>query len=218
SDSVNGTADSQGGNDDTDNLLCKPCNMFFNSPHNKREHLLGKKHNMNLMEYAEKEKQELKEKSAPVPVKKEEKETSEESFPVDGDIPIFTEEFLNYNKVRENELRRLRKTNTEFEEQNAILSKHIENMKKGIEKLENEADEQQKEITILEKHLRKLRQVLRNKLSELSIAGIEETRNTDSSVDKFVGRLHQSIQANPKENSELVNKIKGLISSIDYPK
>jgi len=120
--------------------------------------------------------------------------------------------------VRENELRRLRKTNTEFEEQNAILSKHIENMKKGIEKLENEADEQQKEITILEKHLRKLRQVLRNKLSELSIAGIEETRNTDSSVDKFVGRLHQSIQANPKENSELVNKIKGLISSIDYPK
>ncbi|KXJ27133.1 high mobility group protein 20A [Exaiptasia diaphana] len=216
-DGVNGTAESQAVNDESDNLLCKPCNMFFNSPHNKREHLMGKKHNMILMEAAEKEKQEVKDKSAPVTVKSEVQETPEEAFPVDGDIPIFTEEFLNYNKVRENELRRLRKTNTEFEEQNAILSKHIENMKKGIEKLENEAGEQQKEITLLEKNLQKLRQVLRNKLSELSIAGIDEPISTDSSVDKFVSRLHRFIQDDPKENAELVTKIKGIISSIDYP-
>ena len=52
------------------------------------------------------------------------------------DIPIFTEEFLDHNKARETELRQLRKQNTEYEEQNAILSKHIENMKSAIDKLE----------------------------------------------------------------------------------
>ncbi|KAK7889647.1 hypothetical protein WMY93_025207 [Mugilogobius chulae] len=36
------------------------------------------------------------------------------------DIPIFTEEFLDQNKAREAELRRLRKANIEFEEQNAV--------------------------------------------------------------------------------------------------
>jgi chromosome segregation ATPase len=119
--------------------------------------------------------------------------------------------------VRENELQRLRKTNTEFEEQNAILSKHIENMKKGIEKLENEAEEQQKEISTLEKHLHKLRHVLRKNFSGLSISG-QEGVTSDLSVDGFVSRLHQSIQDNPKEHAELVGKIKGIISAIDYPK
>ncbi|XP_031574462.1 high mobility group protein 20A-like isoform X2 [Actinia tenebrosa] len=215
SDSVNGTTETQTGSEDPDNLLCKPCNMFFNSPHNKREHLMGKKHNMMLMGKTEgTDKTEIKEQS----VEKEEEDTTEDAIPVDGDIPIFTEEFLNYNKVRENELRRLRKTNTEFEEQNAILSKHIENMKKGIEKLENEAEEQQREISTLEKHLQKLRHVLRKNFAGLSISGQEGVSvTTDSSVDGFVSRLHQSLQENPKENAELVSKIKGIISSIDYP-
>uniref|UniRef100_A0A8C5ZST5 SWI/SNF-related matrix-associated actin-dependent regulator of chromatin subfamily E member 1-related n=1 Tax=Marmota marmota marmota TaxID=9994 RepID=A0A8C5ZST5_MARMA len=37
------------------------------------------------------------------------------------DVPIFTEEFLDQNKAREAELRRLRKMNVAFEEQNAVL-------------------------------------------------------------------------------------------------
>jgi hypothetical protein len=39
------------------------------------------------------------------------------------DFPVFTEEFLEYNKARESELRQLRKQVTEMEEQNAILHK-----------------------------------------------------------------------------------------------
>ena len=45
------------------------------------------------------------------------------------DIPIFTEEFLDHNKARELELKQLRKQTGEFEEQNAVLGKHIESMK-----------------------------------------------------------------------------------------
>nr|AAC26860.1 Sox-like transcriptional factor [Homo sapiens] len=39
------------------------------------------------------------------------------------DVPIFTEEFLDQNKAREAELRRLRKMNVAFEEQNAVLQR-----------------------------------------------------------------------------------------------
>jgi len=54
------------------------------------------------------------------------------------DIPIFSEEFLEHNRSRENELKLLRKKATEFEEQNAILQKHVENMKSAITRMEIE--------------------------------------------------------------------------------
>lgn len=62
------------------------------------------------------------------------------------DIPIFTEEFLDHNKTRDAELRQLRKVNTDYEQQNAILQKHIENMKGAITKLESEITQQEKII------------------------------------------------------------------------
>ncbi|KAK3797934.1 hypothetical protein RRG08_014012 [Elysia crispata] len=51
------------------------------------------------------------------------------------DIPIFTEEFLDHNKARDAELRQLRKQTTELEEQNAILSKHTDNMRQAVERI-----------------------------------------------------------------------------------
>ena len=107
--------------------------------------------------------------------------------------------------------------NTEFEEQNAILSKHIENMKKGIDKLEGERKEQQNEISALQKHLAKLRQVISRSFAEVHIPGEKDPITLDS-VDAFVGKLQQYIQENSKENLELTSKIKDIIASLDYPK
>ncbi|XP_032238090.2 SWI/SNF-related matrix-associated actin-dependent regulator of chromatin subfamily E member 1-related isoform X2 [Nematostella vectensis] len=223
-DTVNGSSEQAVGDADENDLLCKTCNMYFNSPHNKREHLNGKKHQMMLNTAAAEKKEKL---STSV---KDKKTDSRSASPVeamddddgdvaqtDGDIPIFTEEFLNYNKVRENELRKLRKTNREFEEQNAILSKHIENMKKGIEKLEGEAEEQQREITELQKHLNKLRRILSKNLTGIQLPNGGETAESETAIDDFIVKLHQSIGENPKENMELVNKVKEIITRIDYP-
>uniref|UniRef100_A0A8C9KPK0 SWI/SNF-related matrix-associated actin-dependent regulator of chromatin subfamily E member 1-related n=1 Tax=Panthera tigris altaica TaxID=74533 RepID=A0A8C9KPK0_PANTA len=52
------------------------------------------------------------------------------------DVPIFTEEFLDQNKAREAELRRLRKMNVAFEEQNAVLQRHTQSMSSARERLE----------------------------------------------------------------------------------
>uniref|UniRef100_A0A1Y1N7V9 HMG box domain-containing protein n=1 Tax=Photinus pyralis TaxID=7054 RepID=A0A1Y1N7V9_PHOPY len=60
------------------------------------------------------------------------------------DIPIFTEEFLDHNKTRDAELRQLKKSNTDYEQQNSRLQKHIEDVKGAIEKLEVEILQQRK--------------------------------------------------------------------------
>ena len=135
-------------------------------------------------------------------------------------ITFFTLDLTLYSNnisARENELRKLRKVNTEFEEQNAILSKHIENMKKGIDKLEGERKEQQGEINALQRHLAKLRQVISRSFIDIQIPG-ETDPITLESVDSFVAKLQQYIQENSKENLELTSKIKDIIASLDYPK
>ena len=51
------------------------------------------------------------------------------------DLPIFTEEFLEHNKIREQELRNYRGLTMQYEEENAILSKHVDDMTGATEKL-----------------------------------------------------------------------------------
>ena len=119
--------------------------------------------------------------------------------------------------AHENELRKLRKVTTEFEEQNAILSKHIENMKKGIEKLESEAEEQQKENTALLDHLGKLRQLLVQNFVDIAVPGEEDKVSVDN-VDKFIEKLHNCLQQSPKEHATLTAKVKSIICRMDYPK
>lgn len=87
------------------------------------------------------------------------------------DIPIFTEEFLDHNKTRDAELRQLRKSNTDYEQQNAILQKHIESMKGAIEKLETEIMQQKKNNNSLQQHLDHLRTTLTNGFSGVKLPG-----------------------------------------------
>jgi len=75
--------------------------------------------------------------------------------------------------VREAELRQLRRQNTEYEEQNAILSKHVDNMKQAIEKLEVEATQQRNNNAALQQHLDLLRTTLVANFSRIPIPGCQ---------------------------------------------
>ncbi|RWS23037.1 high mobility group protein 20A-like isoform X2 [Leptotrombidium deliense] len=134
------------------------------------------------------------------------------------DIPIFTEEFLDHNKQRETELRQLRKATTEYEEQNAILSKHIENMKSAIEKLENETSQQRNANEALHQHLIQLRSILVANFAGISIPGTHETPtidNIDSYMQKLYTKLVKEKGAN-KENEAILEKVQNIISHIDF--
>jgi len=68
-------------------------------------------------------------------------------------------------------LRQLRKQTTELEEQNAILSKHIENMKHAIEKLEVESVQERSTNMALQGHLDALRTTLTSNFSAIPLPG-----------------------------------------------
>ncbi|KAH0625885.1 hypothetical protein JD844_034240 [Phrynosoma platyrhinos] len=72
-------------------------------------------------------------------------------------------------KAREAELRRLRKVNTEFEEQNAILQKHTESMSSAKERLEQELALEERQTMALQQQLQTVRQALTTSFASLPI-------------------------------------------------
>ncbi|XP_015793333.1 high mobility group protein 20A [Tetranychus urticae] len=133
------------------------------------------------------------------------------------DIPIFTEEFLDHNKARESELRQLRKVNTDYEEQNAILSKHIENMKAAIEKLEVESVQRKATNKSLDEHLTKLRSLIVAQFSNFPIPGTTETVNPDN-VEHYLQNLADKVTKDVKVNKEcdvIVDKVRKIVTQMD---
>lgn len=117
---------------------------------------------------------------------------------------------------RESELRKLRKASKEYEEQNAILSKHIDNLKAAISKLEDEETRSKGDIKGLEPFLKNFRHILFQTLYGVHLPD-SEVELKEESIDQFVEELCKLYQ-NPTANGEIMAKIKQIISSMDYPK
>ncbi|KAL3288475.1 hypothetical protein HHI36_002918 [Cryptolaemus montrouzieri] len=131
------------------------------------------------------------------------------------DIPIFTEEFLDHNKTRDAELRQLRKSNTDFEQQNAILQKHIENMKSAITKLEGEISQQEKNNTALQKHLEHLRSTLTTGFSTVKLPGIKE-KATLQNIDSYMTNLHSILLENSTSDANLVQTVRDIVGQLEF--
>ncbi|XP_071547909.1 high mobility group protein 20A-like isoform X3 [Panulirus ornatus] len=129
------------------------------------------------------------------------------------EIPIFTEEFLNHNKAREAELRQLRKSNTDYEEQNAILQKHIESMKNTVERLESETSQQRSNNAALQQHIETLRRTLTKAFLSLPLPGTQETP-TEESIDSYMVQLHSLITNNPQQHQGLIQTVRGIVSQL----
>lgn len=130
----------------------------------------------------------------------------------DYEIPIFTEDFLEHNKVIDSELRMLRKSNIDFEQQNSVLEKHVENMDNGIQKLENETSSLKSRNTVLQNYLQKLRSVLANALAGLPI-GADNKGATVDNIEKYMSELHQ--MAKSSTTGHTLNKAKDIIRKLD---
>ncbi len=73
--------------------------------------------------------------------------------------------------AREADLRRLRKANVEFEEQNAVLQKHIADMFSAKERLEAELGQDELRTQALQRHLQAIKQTLVNSLATVPLPG-----------------------------------------------
>lgn len=131
------------------------------------------------------------------------------------DIPIFTEEFLDHNKTRETELRQLRKQNTEYEEQNAILSKHIDNMKAAVDKLKVESVQQQHNNSALQQHLDLLRTTLTANFAHVPLPNTHEVPALDT-IDNYMAKLHSIILDSPQENEALIATVREIVGRLNF--
>jgi len=130
------------------------------------------------------------------------------------DIPIFTEEFLDHNKARELELKQLRKQTGEFEEQNAVLGKHIESMKSAITKLEVDTVQQRQSNAALQHQLDQLRQLVVSNFKGVSVPGVGEPL-TLATADQFISSLHSVLETPGPGHSGLVSSVREVISGMD---
>lgn len=133
------------------------------------------------------------------------------------DIPIFTEEFLDQNKAREAELRRLRKANIEFEEQNAVLQRHIKDMYTAKERLEAELGQDEQRTQALHKHLLAIKHTLVNSLSTVPLPGTGETASLGN-LDSYLSRLSGVLEGNPHKHRALLTQLCEVLAHLDSEK
>ncbi|GJQ81035.1 hypothetical protein Trydic_g21844 [Trypoxylus dichotomus] len=131
------------------------------------------------------------------------------------DIPIFTEEFLDHNKTRDAELRQLRKSNTDYEQQNATLQKHIESMKMAIEKLEGEVIQQKKNNSALQQHLDHLRTTLTNGFADVKLPGVKEVA-TLQTIDNYMTNLHSMLLENSSHDATLLQTVRDIVGRLEF--
>ena len=75
--------------------------------------------------------------------------------------------------AREAELRRLRKMNVAFEEQNAVLQRHTQSMSSARERLEQELALEERRTLALQQQLQAVRQALTASFASLPVPGVE---------------------------------------------
>ncbi|XP_068144554.1 high mobility group protein 20A [Drosophila tropicalis] len=137
------------------------------------------------------------------------------SFPA-GEIPIYTNEFLEHNRSTENELRLLRKTKTDLEQQNAVLEQHVDNTKAGYAKVMSEVKELKEENQRLDAYLKGLRAKL---AVALNIPGLPELEHDGVNVDNVDKYMHHLANLTTQSsNSCILLRVRDALSKLDFIK
>ncbi|PNI25092.1 HMG20B isoform 15, partial [Pan troglodytes] len=117
------------------------------------------------------------------------------------------------NKAREAELRRLRKMNVAFEEQNAVLQRHTQSMSSARERLEQELALEERRTLALQQQLQAVRQALTASFASLPVPGTGETP-TLGTLDFYMARLHGAIERDPAQHEKLIVRIKEILAQV----
>ncbi|BES92984.1 High mobility group 20A [Nesidiocoris tenuis] len=151
-------------------------------------------------------------------VKKVKEENEENSFQepenneMNGyDIPIFTEDFLDHNKSREIELRQLRKSNTDYEQQNATIQTYIAGLHSSIEKLTVETQQQRSNNNALTQHLANLRSTFANVLTPINVPNLDKP--TVDTIDAYMTKLLAYVKENPQ--STITANVRKAIADLE---
>lgn len=127
-----------------------------------------------------------------------------------GEIPIYTNEFIEHNRSTENELRTLRKAKTDLEQQNAVLEQHVDNTKAGLAKVMGEVAELMDENARLESYVKGLRQKLVSALGGIQLPPLKSAGPPSvDNIDKYIRHL-AGLAAQPTSNATLAKAREAL--------
>lgn len=114
----------------------------------------------------------------------------------------------------ETQLRKMRQSSANLEEENALLSRHVESMKAAVERVQKEVERQQKRNTKLQDHLMTLREVLATTFKDIPLPDTNETP-TPENVDTYMSKLQLTIANEPEKHPELVNKVSTIARQLE---
>jgi len=133
-------------------------------------------------------------------------------------IPIFSEQFLEYSRKRESELRQLRKGNAVFEEQNAILNKQIDHMKSVMDRVKKDIIQQENENITVQNYLDQIRKILVAKFEKVRIPEHLAMNFNCENVESKLAQLTEFLNSSKGgEFSELKKKVREVVSKLDFP-
>lgn len=167
-----------------------------------------------------------------VDVKAEDPECDKGGGAVDSspfDVPIFTDQFLAYNRQRDDELRQLRREVSEHEQRNATLQRHLDAVQEAVQRLESEAGSQRGQNAALQQHLTLLRSTLAERFSQLQLPpDLHLVEPTAQNIDEFLSGLADYIgasadphavspqhQSSPQPQSAFTKTVRALVDGID---
>ena len=114
----------------------------------------------------------------------------------------------------ESQLRKLRHDNRDLEEENALLSRHVESMKATVEKLRAEMAEQQSRNTVLKDHLQALREVVVDAFHDSPLPGTNETPTVET-VDGYLGKLQVAVADGAGEYKDMVATMREVAERLE---
>lgn len=167
------------------------------------------------------EAEKLPETSAPpqldmMVVKKREDDVPKAFINANCELPIFTDSFLEHNKQIELELKQLRKSNVEIEQQNDVLMKHIENMDNGVKKVEGETISIKQQNTQLEKYLTKLKCILASGLNSVPLPALKTGASVEN-IAEYMAELTAEPTAQKSPVAAARDKARDILRKIDIP-
>lgn len=132
----------------------------------------------------------------------------------DSDIPIFTEAFLDHNKAKDAELRQLKKSNSEYNEQNTILQRHIQSLQNAITRLDNETQTQRQSNYRLQVKLHNMRETIVRVFKDLPLPenGMLPTMKT---VDLYMKQVHFLLQNTPEKYQEFASAVQEIMLKLN---
>ena len=93
-----------------------------------------------------------------------------------------------------------------------MLSKHIDNMKAAIDKLEEEVNKSNEENKTLQTRLKSIRQVLARNLADVRLPQSEREPKEDC-IEEFVEELYKMFE-NPLQHEVTLAKVKDVMMSV----